>query len=133
MCIRDRRITKTFPKWMYSAGLFNGSALDKFDNNVQKDVALRLEAYPVKGLTIAGMAYDSVGQRGRAGTKDRWEFDLRYENKQVLFQSELIFAQDVAADKADPTKGHGFYALLGYTFPDVDQTFHGEVQPVTVS
>ncbi len=48
------RLTKKFPKWGYSAGLFNGSGLNKLDNNNQKDVALRLEAYPVAGLTRRG-------------------------------------------------------------------------------
>ena len=71
------RVEKKFSKVGYSAGVFNGSGLDNFDNNVQKDVALRLETYPVSGLTLAGVTYDSVGQRARAGTKDRWEADAQ--------------------------------------------------------
>jgi len=50
------RLWKTFPKWGYSAGIFNGPGLNNLDNNNQKDVALRLEAYPIKGLTIAGVS-----------------------------------------------------------------------------
>jgi len=124
------RVTKTFPMWMYSAGIFNGSGLDNPDNNVQKDLTLRLEVYPVKGLTLAGMAYDSVGERDHAGTKDRWEGDVRYEEGPILVQGEVIFARDVAKDGVDPTKAHGFYVLAGYTIPDVDTTFHGAIQPV---
>ena len=57
------RIEKKFKKLGYSAGVFNGQGLNNFDSNVQKDLALRLEAYPVEGLTIAGVTYDSVMQR----------------------------------------------------------------------
>ncbi len=124
------RITKSFDKWMYSGGVFNGAGQNNADGNAQKDVSLRLEAYPVKGLTIAGVTYDSVGQREKAGTKDRWEGDLRYEHGPVLVQGEMIFAKDVAADGADAIKGHGFYLLAGFSIPDVDKTFHGVLQPV---
>jgi hypothetical protein len=124
------RLTKTFPKWMYSGGIFNGSGLNNADTNVQKDLTLRLEAYPVKGLTLAGMAYDSVGERDHAGTKDRWEADVRYEDGPYLVQAEAILAQDVGKDGAPATKAHGFYALAGYTILDVDSTYHGALQPV---
>ena len=52
-------IEKTFEKFGYSAGFFNGAAQDNFDNNNQKDVALRLEVYPIKGMTIAAVTYDA--------------------------------------------------------------------------
>jgi len=124
------RFEKKFKQVGYSAGIFNGSGLDNFDNNVQKDVALRLEAYPVEGLTIAGVTYDSVAERNRAGTKDRWEGDVRYESGPYLVQAEAIFAKDVAKDNVDATPGRGFYALAGYTLKDIDSQFHGDLQPV---
>lgn len=121
------RIAKAFPKWGYHVGIYNGLGLNNLDNNNQKDVALRLEAYPVKGLTIAGMAYDSVGYRDRAGTKDRWEADLRYEGGGLLFQAEYIEARDVKTENADPLKARGFYAALAYTLPAGDGH---QLQPV---
>jgi hypothetical protein len=124
------RIEKKFTQFGYTVGVFNGATLNNFDGNLQKDVALRLEAYPVKGLTIAGVTYDSVGQRDLAGTKDRWEVDARYESGPLLFQGEAILARDVAMDGADATPGRGFYVLAGYTLSDVDTTFHGDLQPV---
>jgi hypothetical protein len=124
------RLWKTFPKWGYSAGVFNGPGLNNLDNNNQKDVALRLEAYPVKGLTIAGVTYDSIGYRQRGGTKDRWEGDLRYEGGPYLVQAEYIRSRDVAKDKADAVSGQGFYIVAGYTIKKVPLPLQGDLQPV---
>ncbi|HEX5061951.1 MAG TPA: porin [Kofleriaceae bacterium] len=124
------RLEKKLATVGYSAGVFNGSGLDNFDTNVQKDVALRLEAYPITGLTVAGVTYDSIGQRDHAGTKDRWEADVRYEAGDVLLQSEAIFARDVTKDAMPATLGRGFYVLGGYTLHDIDSQFHGDLQPV---
>ncbi len=124
------RIEKKFSKVGYSAGVFNGSGLNSFDGNLQKDVALRLEAYPVDGLTLAAVTYDSIGQRDLAGTKDRWEADARYEAGQFLVQGEAIVARDVTKDAMPAQFGRGFYVLSGYTFHDVDSHFHGDLQPV---
>ncbi len=122
------RLTKTFKKWMYSAGVFNGQGANNLDTNVQKDVALRLEVYPVEGLMIGGVTYDSVGIRNRAGTKDRWEADVRYEKNNLLLQGEFIRARDKAKDNVDFTTAQGFYALVGYTIKD--KALCGDLQPV---
>ena len=132
------RIEKTFAKLGYSAGLFNGAGQDNFDNNNQKDVALRLEAYPVKGMTIAAMTYDSVGYRSRAGTKDRWEADFRYETGPFLIQAEYIRALDVTrsgatacANAAGKCTSHGAYGALAYKIKDVGAgNWKGDFQPV---
>ena len=83
----------------------------------------------MKGLTIAAVTYDSIGERDHAGTKDRWEGDVRYDANNFLLQAEFIAAQDKGADGGKFTKGHGFYALAAYSFPDIDKTFHGVLQP----
>lgn len=124
------RLAKTFPLWGYSAGVFNGAGLNNLDNNNQKDVALRLEAYPVKGLTIGALTYDSIGYRQRGGTKDRWEGDLRYEGGPYLVQAEYLRARDVAKDKADPVSGQGFYVTAGYTLKKTPLPLHGDLQPI---
>jgi hypothetical protein len=124
------RLAKTFPKWGYSAGVFNGAGLNNLDNNNQKDVALRLEAYPIKGLTIAGVTYDSIGYRRRGGTKDRWEGDVRYEAGPYLVQAEYIRGRDVSKDGAAAVTGHGFYVAAGYTFKKVPLPLQGDLQPV---
>jgi len=122
------RIAKQFARWGYHAGIYNGQGLNNLDTNNQKDVALRLEAYPVKGLTLAGVTYDSIGYRSRAGTKDRWEGDVRYESGPLLVQAEYIRARDIAKDGADAVTAHGFYAAVGYTLKELVP--HGDLQPV---
>jgi hypothetical protein len=132
------RVEKTFDKVGYVAGIYNGAGLDNFDNNNQKDLSLRLEVYPVKGMTIAGMAYDSVGYRTRAGTKDRWEGDVRYETGPFLVQAEYIRAVDVT--KAEATSctnaagkctAQGGYAALAYKVKDLGTgNWKGDLQPV---
>jgi hypothetical protein len=122
------KLTKQFTKWGYYAGIFNGPGLNNLDNNNQKDVALRLEAFPIKGMTIAGVTYDSIGYRQRKGTKDRWEADVRYETGPFLIQAEYIEARDVKKDKDDAVGARGFYAAFAYTIKD--KALHGELQPV---
>jgi len=121
------RITKTFKRWGYSAGIFNGEGLNRLDTNNQKDVALRLEVYPVEGLTLAAVTYDSLGERDLAGTKDRWEADVRYERGPLLVQAELIRGRDVPAT-GDAIQGQGVYVAGGYTLPGA--VLGGSLQPV---
>jgi phosphate-selective porin len=113
------RLAKTWEYFGYSAGLFNGATLNNLDNNNGKDVALRVEGYPVKGLVIAGVVYTSIGDREDAGTKDRFEGDVRYENGPFLFQAEYIRAHDVSSSGG--LDGHGFYGALAWTFAEVLQ------------
>lgn len=124
------RLAKTFPKWGYSAGVFNGAGLNNLDNNNQKDVALRLEVYPIKGMVIGGVTYDSIGYRRRGGTKDRWEADFRYEAGPYLVQAEYIRARDVTKDLAEPTDAQGFYVAAGYTIKKAPLPLAGDLQPI---
>jgi hypothetical protein len=132
------RVEKTFDKVGYVAGIYNGAGPNNFDNDDQKDLSLRLEVYPVKGMTIAAMAYDSVGYRTRAGTKDRWEGDFRYETGPVLVQAEYIRAVDVnqagataCTNAAGKCTAQGGYAALAYTVKDLGAgNWKGNLQPV---
>lgn len=94
------RASKTFKNFGYTLGLFNGAGQNSIDTNNAKDLALRLEAYPVKGLTFAGVAYSSIGHRELAGTKDRWEFDARYERGPLQVLGELYVGRDVGTGGA---------------------------------
>ncbi|MBI5485810.1 MAG: hypothetical protein HY905_00605 [Deltaproteobacteria bacterium] len=114
------RLAHKFDWFGYSAGVFNGAGQNTFETNNSKDLALRLEAYPLEGLTIAGVAYATVGDRDQAGTKDRYEGDLRFERWGFLFQGEYIAARDVGSD-GSAVWAHGFYAALGYTIADMLQ------------
>jgi hypothetical protein len=107
------RIAKTFDKVGYSAGVFNGAGQNQPENNNGKDVALRLEAYPIPGLVLAGVAYGSVGDRDATGAKDRFEIDVRFQRGPFLFQAEAIRARDVNA-MGGAIKGQGAYGALAY-------------------
>jgi hypothetical protein len=121
------RLTKKFDKFSYMAELVNGAGQNLRDTNNEKDASLRLEIYPVKGVTIAGVTYDTVGDREKAGSKDRWEGDLRYEDGPIIVQGEFIRSRDVPADDADAVEGQGFYGMAGYKL----ETLPGQqLQPV---
>jgi len=131
--IRDvgLRIAKKFKMFSYQVDLFNGSGQNNLDANNQKDIDGRLEIYPVKGLTIAGATYDSLGYRTKAGTKDRWEGDLHYEGGPLYFTAEFIRVRDIAADGAAAVTSQGWYAVLGYAFPEMGSgDWRGVLQPV---
>jgi hypothetical protein len=115
------RLAKTFDHFGYSAGIFNGTGQNTLDANASKDLGLRLEVYPIKGLLIAGVVYASVGDREDPSTKDRYEADLRFESGGFLFQGEFIHGRNGAGDAA--IEGNGFYAALAYAFMD------GKIQP----
>lgn len=110
------RVAKTMKYVGYSAGLFNGTGQNTLDTNSAKDGALRLEVYPVKGLTVAGVVYASLWDRDSVGSKDRFEGDLRFEAGPFLFQGEYLRSKDVGS--AGGVNGQGFYAAAGVTVLD---------------
>jgi hypothetical protein len=114
------RLAKTFTYFGYSAGLFNGAGQNNLDNNNAKDAAIRLEAYPVEGLTIAGVAYGSIGSRDGGTAMNRFEGDLRFDHAPFLFQGEYINGRNVSTSGAE-TDAQGFYAAVGWTFWEVLQ------------
>ncbi|MCL2011648.1 MAG: porin [Cystobacterineae bacterium] len=113
------RLAKNFKYFGYSAGVFSGSGANVLDVDNAKDIALRLEAYPIEGLVIAGLAYATLGSR-KENARDRYEIDVRFERGPFLFQSEYIRARDVKS-AAPSVKGQGFYGAIAWTFLDVLQ------------
>jgi hypothetical protein len=98
----------------YSAGIFNGSGQNKLDDDTEKDVALRLEAYPFEGVTVAGVGYATVGKRKKS-SRDRLEADLRYDAHSIYVLAEYIHSWDTTGG-AKAVKGHGGYVAAAYTF-----------------
>lgn len=105
-------------KLYYSLSVLNGEGQNKADSNNQKDVGLRLEAYPIKQIMLGAVGYMGVTERDRGGTKDRVDGELRIEAGGALLQAEYVRSWDVPATGADRIPGHGFYAAAGYTFFD---------------
>lgn len=121
------QVSKTFDNFSYALGLFNGSGLNALDSDTSKDLALRLEAYPVKGLTVAAAALSTIVDRSVAGAKDRYEVDLRYENGGFLAQGEFIMAKDKISPSMlldttlirDINASAGGYAAFAYSLKDM--------------
>lgn len=107
---------KQFERFGYVFGVYDGPGTNQVDNNNQKDVTLRIEAYPMKGILLGAVGYTSVGQRNQATTKDRVEGDLRIEIADVLLQAEYIHGWD--GGTGNRVEGQGAYGVLGYTFAE---------------
>jgi hypothetical protein len=124
------KATKQFTHVGYALGLYNGTGQNVRDADTSKDGVLRLEAYPVEGLLVAGVVYATLWNRDLPGAKDRYEGDLRYEHGPLLLQGEYIYGKDVNKD-GSRTRGHGFYtAAAGRIVPDVQLAFRlGYVNP----
>jgi Phosphate-selective porin O and P len=108
---------KKFAKLGYTLGLYNGEGQNKLDSNDQKDLSLRLEAYPIKDVTLAIVGYTGLTERSEAGTKDRVEGDVKLEKNDFLLQAEYIRGWDMTGTPAAHKRiqGQGFYVLAGYT------------------
>jgi len=113
------RASKAFKYWSYTAGVFNGAGANGLDNDDSKDLALRLEAYPIDGLTLGAVGYASIGNRLSASTKDRWELDARYLKGPFTAQGEYIRARDGGG--ASEVDSHGFYGEIAYKITDAFQ------------
>ena len=117
------KVEKKFEHFGYLAGIYNGQGQNNLDTNDTKDVSLRLEAYPIKDVTLAVVGYTSIFDRDQVGAKDRIEGDLKIEKSGLLVQAEAIRGWDRTAVGKPRQEGQGFYVLAGYTFFD-------QLQPV---
>ena len=125
------RVEKTFKMFSYVVGVVNGAGQNNFDANNSKDAFARLEIFPIPGLTIAGATLDTVGYRTKAGTKDRWEGDLIYDNGPFHLQGEYIQNRDVIADNGAYLNSRGGYVAVAYKSPRLGTgPYSGELQPV---
>ncbi|HKO94450.1 MAG TPA: porin [Polyangiaceae bacterium] len=97
----------------YNVSLFNGQGQNVIDSDRSKDGGLRLEVYPIKGLTIAGVAYGTIFDR-QSNVRDRLEADLRLELADLIVQGEFITA--TTGPQARRQKGQGAYGAIAYTF-----------------
>jgi hypothetical protein len=113
----------------YSAGLFNGTGQNKPDDDRDKDGALRLEVYPIEGLTLAGVGYTTIGTRDDS-FRDRLEGDIKYDANDFYVIGEYFLAWD-SRNQAKATQGHGSYIEAAYTLFGKLQPMvrFGEVEP----
>jgi hypothetical protein len=110
------KVSKELRYFGYHLGLYNGQGLNNLDTNNSKDLALRLEGYPVAGLVVGGVVYHEIKASSTPYKKRRYEADLRFARGPFLFQGEYLYGVDRApTDSADHT-GQGFYAAAAWTF-----------------
>jgi hypothetical protein len=116
---------KKFQYVGYVLGVFNGQGQNQLDSNNQKDLALRLEVYPIKDITVAAAGYAALGDWTEIATKDRVEADVKAEMEHALLQAEYIHGWDIIAQAAPApagtwkrVEGHGAYGAVGYTFAE---------------
>jgi len=118
--VRDMgiKVEKKLGKHLYyQAAVFNGEGQNKVDTNKQKDLAGRIEVYPIDGITVGAVGYAGINDRDKAPTKDRVEADFKLDLAHVLLQAEYIHGWDGATGQTR-REGAGVYAVLGYTFMD---------------
>jgi hypothetical protein len=111
------KAAKKFPRGAYVLGVFDGQGPNQLDSNLQKDVALRLEAYPTRGLVMAAVGYTAIGQRDLPGTKDRLEGDLVIQHDTVVLQSEYIHGWERNPNAAR-IESHGAYVTVAVMVAD---------------
>jgi len=112
----EKKLGKHF---YYQAAVFNGEGQNKIDSNTQKDLAARLELYPIEGIMVGFVGYTGFTSRDSSPTKDRLEADFKLDLAHVLVQAEYIHGWDGATGQATPrAESAGIYATLGYTFMD---------------
>ncbi len=99
----------------YYAGFFNGQGQNVVDADRRKDAGLRLEVYPIPGLTVGAVAYGTVGGRD-LNVRDRLEADVRLEIEKLVVHGEYIHGW--TGPEARRLEGHGLVGSAGYTFID---------------
>jgi hypothetical protein len=93
------------------------SRTNQLDNNRQKDLALRLEFTPVKGIMVGGAGLTSVGQRDtQQSTHDIVEGDVEFNYEGLIARGEFLWGwQGKTGSGFSRTKSRGMVGSIGYT------------------
>lgn len=113
------KVEKRLGPVYYYVGLFNGAGPNHLDTDARKDLAARVEVFPVTGLMlgVAGHATLREGFRAVSGAKDRVEADARVEAGPALVQAEYLFARDFNAKTGRMTSSQGAYLAVAGRLP----------------
>lgn len=95
----------------YTIGLYNGSGINKVDDNKHKDLSGMIDVRPVKALTLAWSFFDGsmnplAGEEVRRA-RERMCWSVRYDDG-ITFRAEYL------TGKTGNLKSQGFYAVAGY-------------------
>ncbi len=121
----------TYSVLEYMVGIFNGSGINKTDNNDHKDWSGRVILRPVKFLAIGGSLYrgrQNPEAEGPLVKRDKEGLEAVLAVGRFSVKSEYIHAQDDAISKAGWYAQAGIFALPGklqglirYDFLDLDR------------
>jgi phosphate-selective porin OprO and OprP len=109
----------------YALGLFNGSGINGTDKDEEKDIAGRLIAHPISGLSVGGsFLIGGISHKFKQDYhRDRMNAELSYDYKNLSAKGEYITGKDGDFDKTagkykltkDGTiSKNGYYVQLGY-------------------
>lgn len=138
------KLEKKFEYVKYSAQVLQGGTANVTDSNKQKELALRLEFYPIKGLFVGGAGLASVGQRDtQSTTREVVEVDAGYNNDGLLVRGEMLWSsKGVDKDDVKRTDARGMSLSAAYTiakvlqpavriaYLDVDETINPAKMPL---
>jgi phosphate-selective porin OprO/OprP len=86
----------------YTVGIFNGSGINRTDENDQKDIALRLVLYPVRSFGMGFSHYDgkySPYSDAPVIDRDRTGVDIHFVQGPLSIKGEYLFARDGETEK----------------------------------
>ena len=99
----------------YALGVYNGTGINKSDNNHHKDLVGQLVVHPVKHLSIGGgYWWGNYGEPGQKVDRKRWTVGLKYDDGHYLVRGEYIaskgqkYGNDTSGANAD-----GWYLTAG--------------------
>ena len=103
---------KDYKTLSYNFGIFNGTGINKNDDNNAKDIVARLIYKPSKELSVSGSVMITETNAGPATIKsNRAALGAIYDTKDFIFRSEYAGAKFDDADDYDVST---FYLLGGY-------------------
>ena len=106
-------LTGKFTRVEYTLGIFNGSGINKTDNNDMKDVAARVILSPLDALSCGASFYKgkySSSLDAPPVRRDRVGLELYLHKGDLSLKGEYIFAKDDVISKS------GWYLQAGYFF-----------------
>ena len=109
----------------YGAGIFNGSGINRADNNNSKDVVTRVVISPFKGKNklLAGLSLGAAFQYGKQPRVEDAEGNrtvigalAKYEYNKLKIQSEYLFRRQEQIPGLSDKDACGWYIMTAYYF-----------------
>ena len=101
----------------YNIGVFNGSGIDRKDDNLSKDVIGRLDFHPfIRELVLSASAVKGTYNDGtdKIAGNNRFAFGGEYKDDALVVRSEYVRAD--YENNGTWLKADGFYVVAGYWF-----------------